>query len=209
MLHQRALHERHKVMPRMLVKRPVYPEPGPSNNPSKRPRIHSPQFSNSLSVELNILPEDPETRILYIRNWNTIQTHDNSRNCVQDQYNFTLNDITSSTFPEMVRHIFTRQTSAFRIIVSFGFILRNVETGELRYYHPSQGNARFLDVPRLIRNEEDLSKFLDELSRHDILEYIRQQRPGTRWVVHLLTNVTFYVNKINEHPIGASVHLPD
>jgi hypothetical protein len=60
-----------------------------------------------------------------------------------------------------------------------------------------------------IRNEEDLSKFQDELSRHDILEYIRQQRPDTRWVVHLLTNVTFYVNKINEHPIGASVHLPD
>jgi hypothetical protein len=28
-------------------------------------------------------------------------------------------------------------------------------------------------------------------------------------IVHLLTNVTFYVNKINEHPIGASVLLPD
>ena len=27
--------------------------------------------------------------------------------------------------------------------------------------------------------------------------------------MHLLTNVTFYVNKINEHPIGVSVHLPD
>jgi hypothetical protein len=42
-----------------------------------------------------------------------------------------------------------------------------------------------------------------------MLEYIRQQRPDTKWVVHLLTNVTFYVNKINEHSIGASVLLPD
>jgi hypothetical protein len=41
------------------------------------------------------------------------------------------------------------------------------------------------------------------------LEYIRQQRPDTKWFEHLLTNVTFYVNKINEHPIGASVLLPD
>jgi hypothetical protein len=155
MLRHRALHERPEVMPRMLVKRPAYPEPGPSNNPAKRPRIHSPQSSNSSSVEPNILPEDPETRILYIRNWNTIQSHENSRNCVQDRYNFTFNDITSSTFPEMVRRIFTQQTSAFRINVSFGFILRNVETGELRYYHPSQSNARFFDVARLIRNEED------------------------------------------------------
>jgi hypothetical protein len=29
-----------------------------------------------------------------------------------------------------------------------------------------------------------------------MLEYIRQQRPDTKWVVHLLTNVTFYVNKL-------------
>ena len=129
MLRHRPLHERPQVMPRMLVKSPAYLEPGPSNNPAKRPRIHSPHSSNSSSVEPNILPEDPETRILYIRNWNTIQTHENSRNCVQDRYNFTINDITSSTFPEMVRHIFTQQTSAFKINVLFGFILRNVETG--------------------------------------------------------------------------------
>jgi hypothetical protein len=92
MLRHRALHERPEVMPRMLVKRPAYPEHGPSNNPAKRPRIHSPRSSNSSSVEPYILPEDPETRILYIRNWNTIQTHENSGNRVQDRYNFTLND---------------------------------------------------------------------------------------------------------------------
>jgi hypothetical protein len=42
-----------------------------------------------------------------------------------------------------------------------------------------------------------------------MLEYIRQQRPDTKWVVHLLTNVTFYVNKLFDHPIGARVVLPD
>jgi hypothetical protein len=40
---------------------------------------------------------------------------------------------------------------------AFGFILRNVDTGELCYYHSSQNNSRFLDVPHLIRNEEDLN----------------------------------------------------
>jgi hypothetical protein len=33
--------------------------------------------------------------------------------------------------------------------------------------------------------------------------------PDTKWVVHLLSNVTFYVNKINEYPIGVNVLLPD
>jgi hypothetical protein len=41
------------------------------------------------------------------------------------------------------------------------------------------------------------------------LEYIRQQSPDTKWVVHLLTNVTFYVNKLFDHTIGAKVILPD
>ena len=137
------------------------------------------------------------------------RTRANTWNRVQDRYNFTINDITSSNFPEMVRHIFTQQSTAFTINLLFACMLRNVETGELRYYHPSQNNARFFDVPHWIRNEEDLQKFLDDLSRHDILEYTRQQRPDTKWVVHLLTNVTFYVNKINNHPIGAKESIND
>jgi hypothetical protein len=40
-----------------------------------------------------------------------------------------------------------------------------------------------------------------------MLEYMRQQRPDIKWVVHLLTKVTFYVNKINNHPIGGGVLL--
>ena len=148
MLRHRALHDRPEGMPRMLVQRPASPELRPSNSPAKRRRIHSPQSSNSPSIEPNILPEDPETRILYLRHWNTIQTQENSRNRVQDRYNFTLNDVMSSTFPENERNIFTQQTWAFRINVLLGFILRNVETGELRYYHHSQNIARFFRCSR-------------------------------------------------------------
>jgi hypothetical protein len=117
--------------------------------------------------------------------------------------------MTASTFPEMVHDIFRQQASAFRINVSFFFILRNVETGELRYYHSSQNNSRSFDVPHLIRNEEDINKFLADLSRQDMLEFIRQQRPDTKWVMHLPINVTFYVNKLFDHPIGARFVLPD
>ena len=205
MLRHRALHERPEVRPRM--KR--LPSPGSSNSPPKQPRSHNPQSSNSPSVEPNILPEDPETRVLYLRHWNIIRTEEATGNRVQDRNNFTLHDMTASTFPEMVRRIFRQQTTAFKIKLSFGFILRNVETGELRYYHTSQNNARFLETPHLIRTEENLERFLEELSRHDILEYIRQQRPYTKWVVHLLANVTFYVSKLFDHPIGARVVLPD
>jgi hypothetical protein len=82
-------------------------------------------------------------------------------------------------------------------------------TGELRYYHSSQNNSRFVYVPHLIRTEEDLEKILDELQGQIKLEFIRLQRPDTKWVVHLLINVTFYVNKLFDLPIGARVVLPD
>jgi hypothetical protein len=67
--------------------------------------------------------------------------------------------MTASTFPEMVRYLYRQQTTAFKINLSFGFILRNIETGVLRYYLPSQKNARFFDVQHLIRTEENLERF--------------------------------------------------
>jgi TRAP-type C4-dicarboxylate transport system substrate-binding protein len=74
---------------------------------------------------------------------------------------------------------YREQTTAFEINVLFGFSLRHMETGELRYYHSSLNNSRFFDVPHLIRTEEDLEKFLDELQGQEILDYIRQKRPDT------------------------------
>ena len=159
LLRHRALHESPEVRP--MRKRP--PSPGPSNSHPKQPRGHTPQSSNSPSIrqpsirdEPQILPEDPENRVLYFRHWNTIRTEEATGNHIQDKYNFTLRDMTASTFPEMVRRIFRQQTTAFKINLSFGFILRNVETGELRYYHSSQNNARFFETPHLIRTEENL-----------------------------------------------------
>jgi hypothetical protein len=64
-------------------------------------------------------------------------------------------------------------------------------------------------VSHLIRTEEDLETFLADFSRQDILEFIRQQRSDAKWVVYLLTNMTFYVNKLFDHPFGARVVLSD
>ena len=186
---------------------------GPSGERSRSPICRSTERPSvrqpSVQDEPQILPEDPETRILYLRHWQSIRTEEHTGNRIQDRYNFILHDITVSTFPEMVHRIFRQQTTAFKINVSFGFFLRQIETGELRYYHSSQNNSRFVDVPHLIRTEEDLERFIDELQVQDILEFIRQQRHDTKLIVHLLTNVTFYVNKLFDHPIGARVVLPD
>ena len=176
------------------MKRPAAPDPGPS--PKQRNTVLPPRTPMGNPVEPDVLPEDPETRALHRQHWQSIRTEEATGNPIQELYNFTLHEMTASTFPEMVRYLYRQQTTAFKINLSFGFILRNIETGVLRYYHSSENNARFFDVPYLIRTEEDFERFLEELNRHDILEYIRQQRPDTKWVVHLLTNVTFYLSKL-------------
>ena len=145
MLRHRALYERLEVRPRMLVKRSASPEP--SNSPAKIPGIHSPQFSNRPSVEPNILPEEPETRILYLRHWNTVQTQENSGNRVQDRYNFTLNDIASSTFPEMIHYILRQKTSAFKIQVWFYFERRRNWRTTLQPFQPEQLQIFWCSTP--------------------------------------------------------------
>ncbi|KAI8487963.1 hypothetical protein Bbelb_344110 [Branchiostoma belcheri] len=67
----------------------------------------------------------------------------------------------------------------------------------------------FLDAPMLIENVADMERFLQAITEIDILEIARQARPDSKWVVHILTNVTFYVDKLTDHPIGAFDELPD
>ena len=200
----RVHHERPEAKQRPPMKRPVAHEPGPVTK-QRRSVTPPPRTPMENPVGPDVLPEDPETRDLYLRHWKSIQTEEATGNCIQDLYNFTLHEMTASTFPEIVRYLYRQQTTAFKINMSFGFIVRHIETGMLRYYHASQNNARFFETPHLIRTEEDLEEF----SRHDIPEYIRQQKPDTKWVVHLLTNVTFCLCKLIQHPNGARVVLPD
>ena len=81
--------------------------------------------------------------------------------------------------------------------------------GELRYWHSSQNNGRVLERPLLVRNRDDFHNFLRELEHADILEWARQQRPNTKWIVDIVTNATVFLNKIIDHPIGSPVVLPE
>ena len=59
-----------------------------------------------------------------------------------------------------------------------------------------------LEQPSLVSNREDLERTIQEISSIDFLEWVRQQRPNSKWVVDLVTNVTWFVWKIRDHPIG-------
>ena len=94
------------------------------------------------------------------------------------------------------------QQTAFKLNLSFGFILRNQETGDLRYYHASANNHLALPAPFIIRLEAELQQVREALNDWDVLEWVRHERDNSKWVVEQITNVTFFVNNLRGHPIG-------
>ena len=91
---------------------------------------------------------------------------------------------------EQLSRIFSDQTTVFKINFAFGFILRITETGALQYHHPSANNNLVLEQPFLVSNQADLDRLHQQLAEIDFLEWVRQQRPNSKWVVYLVTNVT-------------------
>ena len=112
---------------------------------------------------------------------------------------------------EPLRQLFEEQTTDFKVNLSFGFILKQKVTGRLRYYHSSNNCCgRLLEEPSLITNRGDFDRFLARIQESDILQWANAQRPNSDWVCEHVTNATFFLNRIVQHPIGCvGVTLPD
>ena len=124
---------------------------------------------------------------------------------VQDIYNFFLNSNINDLFDQIHNTIMSNQNSRFKINFSFGYILKNIETDVLCFFHPSYNNHCVLNTAKLISNSDELSRFLETISENDFENF---ERPDTKWQYLSTTNITFYVNKLRKTVIGQSVMLP-
>ena len=183
------------------------PQPGPAPKRRKVTHLHEDPLTpppvepsnDELSSDLQDAVRD---------NWAAIRTHV-VNGPVQARYNIRL--MTSDIGGLELGHIFAAQTTAFKINISYGFILRNRTSDRYRYYHSSYNCCgRYLDEPSLITNADTFENFLERIKEPDILKWALSQRPNSEWVVELVTNVTYFVNRILQHPIGCvDVVLPD
>ena len=207
-------------------RRPHPPEPRPSTSrneataakggPSVSKRARSePYDMDPLQPRPEMLPQGDDelteaVRDVYAEHWSSIRTHHRTHHQVQDMYNFRIQDLNMNQLRDQLMTMFRSQVNRFKINVSFGFVLRNIENGELHYYHSSHNLGRMLEAPYLISNAEDFEAFLEAVIEEDILEWARKQRPNTKWTVVLVTNATFYINHLPDHPIGCvNTELPD
>lgn len=59
-------------------------------------------------------------------------------------------------------NVFSRQNSAFKLNLNFGYILRHRESGEVRYFRPFEHQGLF-EIPIYISRRMDLKKLLSKL----------------------------------------------
>ena len=94
----------------------------------------------------------------------------------------------------------------FKIYYAVGYVLRNIETIEFRYYHPSNYGL-FLNTAWLISNREELMDFLNTISKEYFFDNV--SRPDTKWKIYQATNILFFVHNLKNAPLGGDLQLPN
>lgn len=152
-----------------------------------------------------VINEDLKT--IYRQHRHLILKQRKSEGRVSTSYNFPVDD--SISVDDMISHIeeiYQESDVCFKINVSLGIILQEINQGTYRYFVPYH-NETLLTVPMYIRNRRGLDRLRIRLSQLDIAEYAKRQRPNTKWKPVMLTNVVNHVYKTS-YPLGLSKGLP-
>ena len=187
------------------------PQPGPA--PKRRRIVASLNEDPVLAVPVEHAANDELSsaiRDFVHENWGSVRTHV-VHGPIQTRYNRRLTSLDMRDLHDQLFLLFDQQTTAFKVNVSFGFVLREKENDRLRYYHSSNNCCgRYLEEPALITNRDDFDRFLARIQESDILQWAVAQRPNSDWICEMVTNATFFLNRIDDHPIGCvGINLPD
>ena len=144
----------------------------------------------------SVIQQVPEEfREIYRRHWRTIK-ESVKQGVLKDVYHYPLISENDSEIRAKLQDTITHYTSKLKINVAFGFILRNIITDELKFFHPSN-NTMLFETPRLLKTPADYRKLIEDVEQEDAFEYARIQRPSTKWTVERIICVRFDIYKLD------------
>ena len=130
---------------------------------------------------MNSLPE--KFKDIYERHFKTIKTRV-TQGKIKTIYHFLMTEPYNRAWMKRILDIIRlNHTSDIKLNVSFGYILENPLTDELRFFHPSDNNTAIFETPRLLRVENDYLETLEELDKEDLVARVQAQRPSSAWRV--------------------------
>ena len=102
---------------------------------------------------------------------------------------------------KIMETIMKQQKNRLKISCNLAYILRNIETDELHYFHASYNNHLMLEIGLLISNTQELLDFLNSIAEESFIENIT--RPDTKWKIIQVSNIIVYINHLQDVPLGA------
>lgn len=131
---------------------------------------------------------------------------------LQEVFNFPILDdeVSLDSIMDFIREIFLEQDHPFRINFAFGFLLDHIERQNAadvggddeedesiqpRYFHAFRNN-HVLQRPFHISSQRDITRLRKELDKLDVIETTRQNRPNSKWLLVMVTNIRFVVTKL-------------
>ena len=106
-------------------------------------------------------------------------------------------------------YVFDNLPCAAKINISFGYLLRNVETEEFTYYY-AQSNTAVFTLPIMVANSMDLDFLRDRVDHENFFRHMMRERPDTNSRFYKITNVVITATLLLDVPMGCpQTVLPD
>ena len=165
------------------------------------------KYSHS-EVDMSEYSEDPNLlkEIETVKHFLTDEKFESSNKTV---YNFRMKEFSITFLKDKMRFIYDELHCSVKINLAFGFVLQNIQDDStFQYFYPANNNTVF-ETPKVLSDERDLHKILNSLEKNDLFEDLVRQRPDTKWKLHCLINVTFFLYHLTDIPLGChQVQLP-
>ena len=116
-------------------------------------------------------------------------------------FNFQMSKLYTKKINEKFEEVFSKLDSAAKINIALGFVLRNFESGECRYFYAHENNTLF-EKSHLLCTNTDLITIQGKVEKFDLVEQCTQERQNTKWRFKLITNVTFFAALLKNIPMG-------
>ena len=114
-------------------------------------------------------------------------------------FNFKLSKLDPNEINEKLKKVFDNLNCAAKVNLALGFILRNVDTDEYRYFYE---NNTFFEKSHLLCSKGNLVSLQDRVEKMDLVETCARERENTKRRFALTTNVTIFCALLKNIAMG-------
>ena len=132
---------------------------------------------------------DEEYRGMYKKHWKTVSSQ--KIGVIKDIIHFPVYHMDDNEIIKVLNNV-REKYARIKVNISLGYILRNREDSALKFFHPS--NNMLFKLP--LKVDINYINLKYELLNTDWYEFVRQQRPSTKWLVEKIICIRFDIYKL-------------